>query len=48
MGRLINGAWTVEPPPLKEGRFKKALSELRDWVRPGGRFAPEERLDIRP
>ena len=42
MGKLIDGVWTDQPFPTDEsGAFKRAPVTFRDWIEPGGRFAPE-------
>ena len=42
MGKLIDGVWTEKPFPTDgEGRFTRAPTTFRNWVEPGGRFAPE-------
>lgn len=42
MGKLIDGVWTERPFPTDDGgNFTRAPVTFRDWVQPGGRFAPE-------
>lgn len=42
MGKLIDGVWTDQPFPTDgSGRFTRAPTTFRDWIEPGGRFAPE-------
>lgn len=42
MGKLIDGVWTSQPFPTDSaGRFMRAPTTFRDFVKPGGRFSPE-------
>ncbi|MBK5937334.1 glutathione S-transferase family protein [Halorhodospira halophila] len=42
MGLLVDGQWTQESYKRDEtGRFQRDVSRFREWIEPGGRFAPE-------
>lgn len=43
MGYLDQGQWTDEErwPKDADGRFQRNTAAFRDWIEPGGRFAPE-------
>jgi putative glutathione S-transferase len=41
MGRLINGVWQdQEPPVTKDGQFERQVSAFRNWITPDGRPGP--------